>query len=261
MKDSYLFVSDFDKTLSFSDTGYLLSEKLGISPEAYKNKINKIREKNIVQLGGELPHLIIRDPDYKGKVSRDLLKKVGAQITLKKNVAELFTFLGQGFDDKHFLVYIVSAAPQEIISEAISRFLPADRIFGTDFIFNDTGVVVDVRRTGAGDAKVATVDELKNNNRIPREKIIYVGDGVSDIHVMLHVGTYGGYPIAVSQSPYMGHISKRAGVSDNALAVLVPIMEDIAGYPDEKIRDFFEKIGHPIQEWNRTRVDWLDLED
>ncbi|MFH1239042.1 MAG: hypothetical protein V1653_02905 [bacterium] len=59
----------------------------------------------------------------------------------------------------------------------------------------------------------------------------------------------------------MGHISKRTVVSDNALAVLVPIMEGIAGYPDEKIRDFFEKIGHPIQEWNRTRVEWLDLED
>jgi HAD superfamily phosphoserine phosphatase-like hydrolase len=261
MKDTYLFISDFDKTLSFSDTGYLLSEKLGISVETYKNKIAKIREKNIVQLGGELPQLITVDPDYKGKVTKDLLQEVGAEIKLKNNVSELLGFLSKGFNGTNFLVYVVSAAPYDVISEAVGKFLPRENIFGTDFIFNDKNVVADVRRTGAGDAKVSTVDELKNRNKIPREKIIYVGDGVSDIHVMLHVGTYGGYPIAVSQSPYMGHISKRTIVSENALAVLAPILEDIVGYSDEKIRDFFEKIGHPIQEWNRTRMEWLDLED
>ena len=261
MKDTHLFISDFDKTLSFSDTGYLLSEKIGISAEAYRSKIAKIREKNIVQLGGELPQLVTADADYKGKVNKELLKKVGSEIKLKKNVPELFNFLSKGFNGTNFLVYVVSAAPYEVISEAVGKFLPRENIFGTEFIFNDKNIVVDVKRTGAGDAKVATVDELKNRNKIPRENIIYVGDGVSDIHVMLHVGTYGGYPIAVSQSPYMGHISKRTVVSDNALAVLVPILEDIAEYSDEKIRDFFTGIGHPIQEWNRTRVEWLDLED
>ncbi len=261
MKEIYLFISDFDKTLSFTDTGYLLSDKLGISADKYKKKIYQIRERNIVQLGGELSHLIIRDPDYKGKVTRDLLIGVGKQIKLKKNVAELFFVLEEGFKKRVFLAYIVSAAPHEVISEAVNKFLPGERIFGTDFIFDDNDVVVDVKRTGAGDAKVATVDLLKNKNHIPRDRIIYVGDGSSDMHVMLHVGAYSGYPIAVSHSPYLGHISKRTVISDNALGVLVPILENIVGYTEEEIRDFFSKIGHSIQEWNRTRVEWVDFQD
>ncbi len=261
MKETYLFISDFDKTLSFTDAGYLLSEKLGISNEEFKKKIYQIREKNIVQLGGELSHLVVRDPDYQGRVTKEILIEVGTEIKLKKNVEELFYLLTKGFNNKNFLVYIVSAAPYEVINSAVRKFLTNDHIFGTEFIFDNNGVVIDVKRTGAGDAKVATVDQLKNKNHTPRDKIIYVGDGSSDVHVMLHVGAYSGYPIAVSHSPYLGHIAKRTVISDNALGVLVPILEDIIGYSEEEIRDFFVKNKHSVQEWNRTRVEWVELED
>jgi len=73
MKKKILFVSDFDKTLSVGDVGYILSAKLGVSAEQFDRKVEEIKRRNIVQLGGELAHLIIRDPDYVGKVSKKLL--------------------------------------------------------------------------------------------------------------------------------------------------------------------------------------------
>jgi phage terminase Nu1 subunit (DNA packaging protein) len=63
MEKKILFVSDFDKTLSKGDVGYILSSKLGISPEEFDRKIEEVKSRNIVQLGGELAHLMIRDPD------------------------------------------------------------------------------------------------------------------------------------------------------------------------------------------------------
>jgi len=35
----YLFASDFDQTLTFNDTGYVLSELLGIATEEFKREI------------------------------------------------------------------------------------------------------------------------------------------------------------------------------------------------------------------------------
>ena len=37
----YIFASDFDQTLTFNDSGYVLSEMLGISTEEFERKDRK----------------------------------------------------------------------------------------------------------------------------------------------------------------------------------------------------------------------------
>ncbi|MDD4957255.1 MAG: HAD-IB family phosphatase [Candidatus Omnitrophica bacterium] len=253
-----LFVSDFDKTLSKGDVGYILSGKLGISPENFDRKIEGIRSRNIVQLGGELAHLITRDPDYTGKVTKELLYEVGKEIELKKGVPELMSILAKGIDSCRFSTYIVSAAPKECIEKAVAGIFPIENIYGTTFLF-DKNVVQDVERTNAGHAKVATLDMLKQKENVTRYAIIYVGDGSSDVHVMLHVKSYQGYTITVSPAPYMGHICRRSVISDNVLAILVPILQDLLKYDQGKVREFFEDRNHTILEWNRADTEWLDI--
>jgi 2-hydroxy-3-keto-5-methylthiopentenyl-1-phosphate phosphatase len=260
-KERYLFVSDFDKTLSLDDSGYLLAEKLGISPVEFDQKLEEIRRKNIVQLGGELAYLITRDQDFSGRVSRSLLQEIGREIKLKKNVPQLISLLNQGIDNKRFFCYVTSAGPWELIVRALDGIIPPENIFATTFEYNQQEIVTEVERTGAGDAKVATVDDLKIQKKVPRSQIIYIGDGTSDVHVMLHVKAYNGYPIAVSSSTYMGHIAKRTVISDNALAVLIPILEEINGYSEQQIIEFFSRLKIPIHEWNRARIEWVDLQD
>lgn len=258
-KKKYLFASDFDKTLSFDDGGELLSTRLGIQPDEFKKKIKEITRRNIVQLGGELIHLFLRDKDYIGKVNRDLLVQVGKEIRLKKDVAALFNILSEGIEGYTFCPYVVSAAPGEVVNEALRGMLPEDRIFGTRLIYDKKGIVVDVERTNAAHAKVSTVDMLKEKEKVPHDRIIYVGDGASDIHVMLHILSYRGYPITVSPAPYMGHICRRTVLSDNVLSILVPILEDIIKMPEDDIRAFFEEKGHHVKDWSRAKTEWLDL--
>jgi HAD superfamily phosphoserine phosphatase-like hydrolase len=253
-----LFVSDFDKTLSVGDAGYILSAKLGISAEEFDRKIEGVQRKNIVQLGGELAHLIIRDPDYAGKVTKDLLYEVGKEIKLKKGVPDLINILSGGIDHCRFSTYIVSAAPQECIEKSVDNIFPVENIYGTTFIYKN-GIVQDVERTNAGHAKVATIDMLKQKENVTRYAIIYVGDGSSDVHVMLHVRSYQGYTITVSPAPYMGHICRRSVISDNVLSLLVPILQDLLKYDEGKVRKFFEDRKHAILEWNRADTEWLDI--
>lgn len=261
MRKKYLFVSDFDKTLSIDDNGEILSSKLGISPQQFKDKIEEIRRRNIVQLGGELAHLLIRDNDYIGKVNKELLCQIGREIRLKKNIPDLFKILNKGIKGFAFSSYVVSAAPKEIVDEALKGMLPEDHIFGTTFIYDDKGVIIDVERTNAAHAKVATVDMLREEEKVPHDRIIYVGDGASDIHVMLHILSYRGYPITVSPAPYMGHICRRTVLSDNVLSILMPILEDIIELSEEEIRNFFEERGHSVRDWSRAKTEWVDLEE
>jgi len=191
--------------------------------------------------------LIVQDPDYIGKVSKDLLYEVGKEVELKKGVPELMKILAEGIDDCCFSTYVLSAAPKECVEKAVERILPADNIYGTTFVYKD-GIVQDIERANAGHAKVATLDMLKEKENVPRNAIIYVGDGSSDIHVMLHVMSYNGFPITVSPSPYMGHICRRSVISGNVLSILVPILEDLLKYDQEKVRAYFESKG--IQFWN-----------
>lgn len=260
MEKRILFASDFDKTLSTGDVGYILSAKLGISAEQFDRKIEEIKRRNIVQLGGELAHLIIRDPDYEGRVTRDLLYEVGKEIELKKGVPELMKILSEGIESCQFSTYILSAAPQESIEKAVEGIFPKENIYGTTFIYDDKGVVVDVERTNAGHAKVSTLDMLKQKENVTRYAIIYVGDGSSDVHVMLHLKSYQGYTITVSPAPYMGHICRRSVISENVLSILVPILQDLLNFDEGKVRKFFEDRQHVILEWNRADTEWLDID-
>jgi hypothetical protein len=90
---------------------------------------------------------------------------------------------------------------------------------------------------------------------------VYVGDGSSDIHVMLHVNRGDGLTIAASETRHIAQIARRTVISDDALSVLIPVLEEIAGFDPAQIRLVFEEQGLLIQEWDRVRTDWLTIRD
>src|SRR4051794_26019047 len=55
---NYLFASDFDQTLSFNDSGLVLTELLGIPVEDFKRKAAGMAKLNLVQQGAELAYLL-----------------------------------------------------------------------------------------------------------------------------------------------------------------------------------------------------------
>ncbi|MGA9900305.1 MAG: hypothetical protein WBQ39_00095, partial [Terriglobales bacterium] len=65
--------------------------------------------------------------------------------------------------------------------------------------------------------------------------------------------------IAVSESKLVAQIAKRTVLGENALATLVPILEDIAGWQRSQIRQLFDSYGFLIQGWDRVQTDWVTL--
>ncbi len=259
MKRHYLLASDFDQTLSFNDSGIVLSEMLGIN--TFRERVEALSRLNLVQQGAELAYLLAHDPDFR-RVTRNDLLEVGKRVRLKRNVELLVQLLSQGIDGHRFDFYVISAAPEEVVLSALEGIVPADHVVGSRFQFQDgNGQIGSLTRVAAGYGKVAAVEEIRARHSIPRDQVVYVGDGQSDIPVMLHVNRGEGFTIAASEAREIAQIAKRTVISDDALSVLVPILEELAGFGPSQIRALFEDQGLVIQEWDRVRTDWLTIRD
>ena len=255
----YLFASDFDQTLTFNDTGYVLSELVGISVAEFERKIKGMAKLSLVQQGAEFSYLLLHDPEFRSRVRRDDLVEVGKRIRLKENIEQIYEILDRRIDGFHFDFYVLSAAPVEVIQSALEGIVPRDHIFGTEFEYSASGEIETLVRATAGYGKVARLEQLSEELGVPLDHVVYVGDGSSDIHVILHVNRHDGFTIAVSESKHVAQIAKRTVLSDNALATLVPILEEIAGWTRPRIRQLFEAYGFLIQGWESTQTDWVTL--
>ena len=257
-KKRFILASDFDQTLSFNDSGYVLSELLGIPASEYERKIEGMAKINLVQQGGELAYLLLHDPQFRS-VRREHLYEAGKRVRLKPNIDALYGFLSNEVEGFHFDFFVISAGPVQIIRSALEGIIPPDHIYGTEFEWNAKGEIQRIVQVTAGYGKVMAVDNLLEELKIGPDRLVYVGDGSSDIHVMLHVNRRDGYTIAVSENKYLAPIAKRSIISDNALAILIPILEDVAGWNSSAIRDVFEAKGFLIQQWDKVQTDLLTI--
>ena len=257
----YIFASDFDQTLSYNDSGYVLSELLGISTKEFERKAQGMASLNLVQQGGELAYLLLHDPEFHDRVRPEHLYETGKRIRLKENISFLHRVLENGIDGHHFEFYVTSAAPVEVIQSALEGIVPKDHIFGTQFRYHPSGEIAAIERVTAGYGKVAVLDRIQSDLQISSDRIVYVGDGSSDVHVMLHVNRRDGFTIAVSENKHLAPIAKRTVLSANALGVLIPILEEIVGWERAEIRKFLEAKGFVIQEWDKVSTDVVTIRD
>ena len=252
----YLFASDFDKTLTLDDSGAVLSAMLGI--DGFPQKVAALAASNLVQQGGELAYLLLHDPDFRG-VRRQHLEEVGQKIRLKHNVRLLQPLLAAAADGHSVAVHVLSAAPEEVIRSALDGIVGPEQIHGTRFRYTGEGAIAALERVTAGYGKVAVLDRLQIELGVGNERVIYVGDGSSDIHVMLHVNQRNGYTIAVSETQSVAQIAHRTVLGDDAQGVVVPILEDIFQWGAPQIRALFESRDLQIQQWAKVRTDWITI--
>jgi phosphoserine phosphatase len=232
MTKQFLLASDFDQTLSFNDSGVVLSELIGF-----------------------------HDPDFR-RVRREHLVDTGKRMRLKHDVALFARALENLADGYKFHFNVISAAPQEIIQSALEGIVSPDHIFGTRFRYNEaTGEVDSIIRASAGWGKITVLEELRASLGISHDHIIYMGDGSSDLPVMMHVNQYDGLTIAVSEAKFISRVAKRTVLSDNAMSVLVPVLEKVLRWDSARIRRLFASYGLTLLEWDKMRTDRLTIQD
>jgi len=253
----YLIASDFDQTLSFNDSGLVLSELIGV--KNFREKVAGLSDIHLVQQGAELAYLLRHDPEFRC-VRRAHLIDAGKQVRLKKDIKRFVESLAAGADEYHFSFYVISAAPRAVVESALEGIVPPDHIYGAECAYDSSsGEISAVTKVPAGYGKVAILEGLASRLQVSPDRTVYVGDGSSDIHVMLHVNSGNGFTIAVSEAKHIARIARRTVISDNALSVLVPVLEDVVGWDAARIRQLFASHGLVLQEWGKARTDWVTV--
>ena len=259
MVQQYLLASDFDQTLSFNDSGVVLSELIGF--HSFDEKVKGLSNINLVQQGAELSYLILHDPDFR-RVRREHLIETGKRIRLKHDVKLFADSLDNLSDDFRISFHVISAAPQEIIQSALEGIVPPENIHGTKFYYEPSnGEVKAIVRASAGWGKITALEEIRSQLGISHDHIIYMGDGSSDLPVMMHVNQYDGLTIAVSEAKFITRVARRTVISDNAMSVLVPVMEEVLHWDSVQIRRFFSQRGLMLREWDKMRTDLLTIDE
>jgi phosphoserine phosphatase len=255
----FLLASDFDQTLSFKDSGVVLSELLGI--DGFEDRVAGLARSNLVQQGGELAYLIRHDPEFRG-VRREHLIEAGRRVRLKSAIPALIDFMDRGTEGYQFSFFVISAAPREIVISALAGVIPPDHIYGTELEFEArSGEVRAIKRVPAGYGKVAVIEELQHRLGVTPDRVIYIGDGSSDVHVMLHVNNHDGFTIAVSENKQLARIAKRTILSDNAFSIMVPILDQLLHWETRDIRALFESYGLTLNEWEKERTDRVKISE
>src|SRR5258706_9003403 len=259
MVKQFLLASDFDQTLSFNDSGVVLSELIGF--HGFHDKVAGLSQMNLVQQGAELSYLILHDPEFR-RVRRDDLIETGKRIRLKHDVALFARALDSLADDYKFSFYVISAAPQEIIVSALDGIVPPEHIFGTRFRYNDAnGEVESIIRAAAGWGKITVLEEIRALLGISHDPIIDMGDGSSVLPVMMHVNHHYGLTIAVSEAKYITKVARRTVLSDNAMSVLVPVLEKLLRWDSARIRRLFASYVLTLLEGDKLLTDRLRIPD
>lgn len=253
----YLFASDFDQTLSFNDSGFVLADLIGVRD--YEERVHGLAASNLVQQGGELAYLIRHDPDFRG-VRREHLVEAGKRVRLKRAIPQLLEILEHGIEGVSVSFHVISAAPRDVVVAALDGIVPAERIIGTELDFDlCTGEVAAIHQVAAGFGKVAVLEQLTAALGIALDRVIYVGDGSSDMHAMLHVNNHDGFTVAVSENRLLAQVARATVISDNACSVLMPILEQVLGWRMPAIRSTMERTGLRVDAWEKNRTDTVRL--
>src|SRR2546427_2445167 len=106
----YLLASDFGQTLSFNDSGIVLSELLGISD--FRERTAGLSRIHLVQQGAELAYLLLHDPEYR-RVREEHPVGGGKRGRLEQKPRLLPPPLGE-LDGDHLPFYLLSPPPHPV---------------------------------------------------------------------------------------------------------------------------------------------------
>lgn len=219
MKLRAALVYDFDGTLAPGNMQEhsLLPNYLDIRPEEFWARVG--REKvaaDADQILTFLHHLLLRAAELEKPMTREVLKKHGATVAFFKGVESWFDRIDEHASERGLLLehYVISSGNEEMI-EGTPIFPKFKRVFASRYLYGADGralwPAVSINYTTKTQYLFRInkgIDNHWNNEAVnrwqpneerpmPFSRIIYLGDGDTDIPSMKMVRHQGGHSIAV----------------------------------------------------------------
>ena len=249
---------DFDGTLSPGNMQeYDFMKKLGISPKEFWQKSKELAEQKDMDDVLAYMYLMIKESQIRDiPFTRSDFQNYGRHVALFKGVETWFDRINtygqqKGFEVEH---YIISSGLKEMI-EGTSIAHVFHRIYASSFMYDANGVAqwpamalnyttktqflfrinkgcLDINDNAGINAFLPT-----ESRPLPFRRMIYVGDGATDIPCMRLVQASGGYSAAVyrPEEP-ASHETAKSLIRDKRVNIIAP-----ADYSEGSVMEFFLK--------------------
>lgn len=211
-------IYDFDGTLSPGNMQeFGLIQDLGLTPDEFWEKSNEIAQEHDCSDILAYMKLLLDKANEKGiSLTRSQLRAYGSNVVLYNGVKEWFGLINEYGNSRGVSVehYINSSGLKAMI-EGTAIAKEFKHIFSGSFIYSPEGKAtwpgVAVDYTGktqflfkinkgifsVRDTKIVNSSVAEDLKRIPFTRMIYIGDGDTDIPCMKIVNMFGGHSIAV----------------------------------------------------------------
>ncbi len=241
-KNKVALIYDFDETLSTTYMqDYTLIPEFGMSAEEFWKQANEWGEKNQVDQITSSMYYLKKVAEEKGiNLTRSHLRKMGKTIEFFAGVEEWFDNINKygKYLGLHIEHYIISAGVGSII-KGCSIAKKFKDIFACSYAYDENDrpiwparIVNYTTKTqylskinkGLGALEDQAVNEYlpDNKRRIPYTKMIYFGDGMTDIPSMKIVKERMGHAICVYNAKHKGSASAFKLLKENRVNFALP---------------------------------------
>lgn len=208
---------DFDKTLCTQDMqNYSFIPNLGMTPDQFWGETGEFgRKSGVEKILAYMYMMVSKCREKNIPLTREYLNSLGKDIKYFEGVKNWFERINNYGKERGIKVehYLVSSGTKEII-EGCEIFNEFKEVYGCEFHFdrktkeaswpklaiNYTAKTQFYFRISKGVLDVSEDNKLNRKSstrRVPHRNIIYIGDGMTDIPIMLVVKNNGGTSIAV----------------------------------------------------------------
>lgn len=255
-------VYDFDETLSTTYMqDYVLIPELGMTPKTFWKKANQWSIDNCAdQITGSMYYFMKTAKEKGIQLTRENFCYCGTLVKYYKGVEEWFERINaygkeRGLKIEH---YVISSGYEEILAgTSIAKYLTG--AYGCSYAFGEDGTPVWPARVVNYSTKVQYLskinkglgkldDKLVNEymedgkRRVPFARIVYFGDGMTDIPSMKLVKSRGGNAIAVYK-PKSNHKEKAIKLlKDNRVNFALPADYSEGTAIDTVVKTILNKI-------------------
>lgn len=217
-KPIFAIMYDFDRTLCPKDMQeYQFIPSLGMKAEEFWSLANSYAYEHKMDKINAYMYMMIKKSQELGiKLTRDRIVQCGENIELFPGVAQWFDRIN-AFGLEHGVCvehYVLSSGLKEIIEgSAIGGCFK--QIYASEFLYDESGLPVFSKSAVNYTSKTQFVyrinkgvfdvsndydlnrSTLESDRRVPFSRMLYIGDGLSDVPCMKMVKAYGGHSIAV----------------------------------------------------------------
>lgn len=227
-KNMVAILYDFDKTLSPEDVqNYAFFPVLGVAPEEFWKECNEFAVRNNMDKILAMMYMLLKKSnEHDLKITRQAFENQGTKVELFPGVLDWFHQINSYAKSLNLTVehYIISSGLKEIIEGTpIKNFFT--EIYASGFYYDVNGVAkwpatavnytnktqfisrINKGVTDINDDVSLNRFVAKEDRRILKEHMIYIGDGYTDIPCMRQVKSGGGFSVAVHKSRERNRIS------------------------------------------------------